>query len=164
MGTKKSIAKFILLILEKSVDGYVRFEDFTNHHYKYHYGIPELKKTSLSQALKRLRERGLIDFVDDQKLAYRLTDNGKQEAVWESIKNDNKKWDGKWRIVIFDVPEKRRVARDLLRENLKKWGFVAWQQSVWVTKKDCLKPLSNFIKSVGISDWVIVLESDKVIR
>lgn len=164
MGTKKSIAKFILLVLEKSVDGYVRFEDFTNHHYKYHYGIPELKKTSLSQALKRLRERGLIDFVDDQKLAYRLTDNGKQKAVWESLKNDNKKWDGKWRIVIFDVPEKRRAARDLLRENLKKWGFVAWQQSVWVTKKDCIKPLGNFIKSVGINDWVIVLESDKVIR
>lgn len=164
MGTKKSIAKFILLVLEKSVDGYVRFEDFTNHHYKYHYGIPELKKTSLSQALKRLRERGLIDFVDDQKLAYRLTDNGKQAAVWESVKNDNKKWDGKWRIVIFDVPEKRRTERDLLRENLKKWGFIAWQQSVWVTKKDCLKPLSNFIKSVGISDWVIVLESDKVVR
>lgn len=164
MRAKKSIGNFILLALEKSVDGYVRFEDFAYHHYRYHYGYPDLKKSSLSQTLKRLREKGLIDFVDDQKLVYKLTDKGKQKAVWESVKNDNKKWDGKWRIVIFDIPEKRRVLRDLLRRNLKNWGFIPWQQSVWAIKKDCIKPLRNFIKSVGIEDWVIVLESENLGR
>lgn len=163
MGTKRSISKFILLALEKAVDGFVRYDDLIHHSHQYAWGSgwdKSLKKSSLSQALKRLRENGLIDFVDDQKLAYRLTDDGKQKAVWESVKNDNKKWDGKWRVVIFDVPEKRRAVRDLLRENLKRWGFAPWQQSVWAIKKDCIKPLRNFIKSVGIEDWVIVLESE----
>lgn len=162
MGTKNSITKLVLLILEKSVDGYCRFEDFTYHHYRYHYGYPEIKKASLAQALKRLREKGLIDFVDNGKLAYRLTDDGKQKAVWESIRMDNEKWDGKWRVVVFDVPEKRRQARNLLRDSLKKWGFIRWQQSVWATKKNCTKPLRKFIEDVGIKDWVIVLESDNV--
>ena len=36
-------------------------EDFAYHHYRYHYGIPELKKASLAQALKRLREKGFIE-------------------------------------------------------------------------------------------------------
>ena len=164
MKTKKSLTNFILLSLEKSIDGYVRFEDFAYHHYRYHYGIPELKKSDLSQVLKRLRERGLIELVSDQKLEYRLTDTGKQKAIWESIMFDDKKWDGRWRLVVFDIPEKRRQARNLLRESLKKWGFIPWQQSVWATKKDCTKPLRNFIKSVGIEDWVIVLESDNVSR
>lgn len=165
MGTQKSLANLILLVLEKAVDGYVRFDDLINNPglYAYHGGWEyPLKKASLAQALKRLRERGLIDFVSDQELTYRLTDDGRQKAIWESIRFDDKKWDGKWRLVVFDIPEKRRQARNLLRDNLKKWGFVAWQKSVWATKQDCVKALRNFIKSVGIKDWVIILESDNV--
>lgn len=164
MNVKRRITDFVLLTLEKSIDGYVRTEDFAYHHYRYHYGIPELKKTSLSQALKRLREGGLIELVSDEKLAYRLTDKGKEKAVLASLKFDNRKWDGKWRLVIFDIPEKRRQARDLLRSKLKQWEFKHFQQSVWGTKKNCTKPLKDFIKSVGIEDWVMVVESDNLGR
>lgn len=44
---KNSLSYFILLSLEKAIDGYVRFEDFTYHHYRYHYGIPDLKQLDL---------------------------------------------------------------------------------------------------------------------
>lgn len=158
MRKKKSLTNLILLILEKTVDGYVDFDDFIHHPL---WERP-FKKSDLSQGLKRLRERGLIDFIDDDKLAYRLTDLGKQKAVWESVMWDTKKWDGKWRVVVFDIPEKRRQARNLLRGSLKRWGFIPWQQSVWATKKNCTKPLREFIKNVGIEDWVIVLESDNI--
>lgn len=152
--------------MEKAVDGYVRLEDFAYHSSKYAYygGGKPLKKANLAQAFKRLRERGLIELVSDKKLEYRLTDSGRQKAVWQNITDNSKKWDGKWRVVIFDIPEKRRKARDILRNNLKNWEFVSWQKSVWATKKDCAKPLRKFIKSVGIEDWVIVLESDNVFR
>ncbi|MBI2338277.1 hypothetical protein HYU95_03785 [Candidatus Daviesbacteria bacterium] len=164
MNVKKRITDFVLLALEKSIDGYVRFEDFTYHHYRYHYGIPDLKKASLSQALKRLREGGLIELVSDEKLAYRLTDKGRDKAILASLKFSEKDWDGKWRLVIFDVPEKRRAVRDLLRSKLKQWDFVILQQSVWGTKKNCTKALRDFIKGVGIEDWVMVVESDNIGR
>lgn len=162
MVNRKSVSNFVLLALEKAVDGYVRFEDFAYHHYRYHYGAPELKKSALSRALKRLRENGLIDFVDDNRLVYRLTDQGRQKAVLAKLLMDDQKWDGKWRILIFDIPEKRRVARDVLRSKLKVWGLTQWQQSVWVTKKNCAKELGSFIKSVGIEDWVKVFEADEI--
>lgn len=162
MINRKSVSNFVLLSLEKTVDGYVRFEDFAYHHYRYHYGIPELKKSALSRALKRLRENGLIDFVDDNRLVYRLTDQGRQKVVLAKLLIDDQKWDGKWRILIFDIPEKRRVARDVLRSKLKAWGFIRWQQSVWVTKKNCAKELGSFIRSVGIEDWVKVFEADEI--
>ncbi len=162
MNVKRRISDFVLLTLEKSIDGYIRFEDFAYHHYRYHYGIPDLKKASLAQALKRLREGGLIELVSDEKLNFRLTDKGKEKAVLASLKFDDKKWDKRWRIVIFDVPEKRRKARDLLRSKLKQWGFIHFQKSVWGTKKNCTKALRDFIKVVGIEEWVMVIESDDI--
>lgn len=162
MKVKKSLTNLILYALEKSVDGYVRFEDFTNHHYRYHYGIPELKKASLAQALKRLRENGFIELISDHEIAFRLTEKGKDKALIASLKFSNEQWDGKWRLVVFDIPEKRRPARDLLRQKLKEWEFTNLQKSVWGSKKNCLKPLRNFIKQVGIEDWVMVFESDDI--
>lgn len=158
MNVKRRITDIALLALEKSIDGYVVFEDFI---YNPLLERP-VKKSALSQALKRLRESGLIELISDEKLAFRLTDKGKEKAVLASLKFDDSKWDGRWRLVIFDVPEKRRQARDLLRSRLKQWGFIHFQQSVWGTKKNCTKALRDFIKSVGIEDWVMVVESDNL--
>lgn len=163
MQTNKSLTSFILLALEKAVDGYIRFEDFAYNPHIYARGYDRsLKKSALSQAFKRLREMGLIDFVDDQQLIYRLTDKGLDKALWTKLILDKEKWDGKWRLVIFDIPEKRRTVREVLRARLKELGFKRWQQSLWVSKKNCTKQLRDFIKRVGIERWVIVVESDNI--
>lgn len=165
MYKKKSLSNLILLVLEKAVDGYVRFDNFINNpgYYVYWNGWDyPLNKSALSNAIRRLRENGLIDFIDDAQLVLRITDKGREKALVAKLLLDDSKWDGKWRIVIFDIPEKRRVARDIFRQKLKSWGFIPWQQSVWVTKKDCAKLLREFIKNIGIKDWVKVIESESV--
>ncbi|MCL5784312.1 MAG: hypothetical protein M1142_03090 [Patescibacteria group bacterium] len=147
MKVKKSLTNLILFALEKSVDGYVRLEDFMYNPGYYAYGSGweyPLKKTSLAQAFKRLREKGLIELVSDEKLLYRLSERGKDKALMAALKMPGEKWDGKWRLIIFDIPEKRRPARDLLRQKLKEWGFVHFQRSVWGSKKNCSKALRNF--------------------
>lgn len=167
MTLRKGLSNWILLALEKTIDGYLRFDDLIHKPGFYAYGggweYP-LKKSSLSKALKILRENGFIEFVDDKKLIYKLTNEGRQEAIWARLRVGNEKWDGRWRLVIFDIPEKRRAARDLLRSKLKQWGFIHWQKSVWACKANCTKPLRDFIKQVGMGDWVMVIESDDVGR
>lgn len=165
MYRKNSLSNFVLLALEKVVDGTVRLDDFIDKpgYYAYSSGWDyPLKKSELARALKRLREKGLVDFIDDEKLVVRLTNKGREKALAAKLAVTQEKWDGKWRIVIFDIPEKRRVVRDLLRSRLKIWGFTPWQQSVWVSKKNCTNELRQFIKSIGIKDWVMVIESDNV--
>ena len=162
MRIRKGLSSFVLLALEKSVDGFIRFEDFGSHTYKYLYGIPQLKKSALAKAIKRLRENGMVDFLDEKELVVRLTDEGRNQVLWTKLKFNEEKWDGKWRLVIWDIPEKRRKARDLLRAKLKELGFKKWQQSVWATKKNCTRPLRGFIKQIGIQDWVKVLECSDV--
>ncbi|MDO8618742.1 MAG: CRISPR-associated endonuclease Cas2 [Candidatus Daviesbacteria bacterium] len=159
---RKTLTNLILLVLEKSVEGYAGFEEFTYHNYRYIYGYPNFKKSDLAKALKRLRERGLVELVSNEELIFKLTDQGKDKALWQKMKESNDKWDGRWRLVIWDVPEKRRPARDLLRQKLKQLGFTQWQKSVWASKINCTALLRKFIKDVGIEDWVIVIESDDI--
>lgn len=158
MGKKKSLTNLVLLALEKSVDGYVAFEDFI---YNPLLERP-VKKSALALALKRLRQNGLVELISDKDLTYRLTDSGKDKALWKKMMWEDEPWDGKWRIVVWDIPEKRRVTRDLLRYKLKQLGFSKLQKSIWITKKNCTKVLQDFINQVGIKDWVKVFESVEV--
>ncbi|MCR4305982.1 MAG: hypothetical protein NUV73_02785 [Candidatus Daviesbacteria bacterium] len=157
---RKILTDLILLVLEKSVDGYANFEDFI---YNPLLERP-IKKPLLAQALKRLREKGFIEFRSDKELVLQLTDSGRDRALWTKMRSGDEKWDGRWRIVVWDIPEKRRQARDLLRFKLKQLGFKQWQQSIWATKINCTKLLRDFIRKIGIEDWVMVIESDNVGR
>lgn len=160
MRTGKSLTNFILLALEKSAEGYLQIEDFLYNPHKYIYGYPRnIKKPLLLQSLKRLREKGFVDFIDEQKLCLKLTDEGINQAMMARIKVVDQEWDEIWRLVVFDIPETKRIARDLLRFKLKEWGFKKIQKSVWATKKDCTDILRRFIEELGITDWVLIIES-----
>ncbi len=158
---KNSIADFILLALEKTVDGYVALEDFA---YNPMLVGRDLKQSALSHALRRLREKGLVEKSDDinmGKIIYKLTEVGRDFLLLDKAE-DQIEWDGKWRIVIFDIPENKRAVRNILRGRLKLWGFKRWQQSVWASKKNITQKLRKLIKELNIEDWVLVIESDNV--
>lgn len=162
MSKKLSLTNAILLGLEKTIDDYVRLEDFANNPGYYAYGYDRsLKKSSLAKAIARLRSRGFIEKdISATETIFKLTEKGKDKAIL--MTENKKKWDGKWRLVLFDIPERKRSIRLLLRKKLKEWGFVQWQKSVWASKKNCTNELRRFIKQAGISKWVLVLESDNV--
>lgn len=158
-----SATDLVLLILEKSVDGLVRLEDFTynSHIYACGYDRP-LKKSALAKALSRLRQKGYIEKEkDEQIIIYKLTEVGKYQArIRQVLKEDV--WDNKWRVVVFDVPENKRRVRNALRSRLKLWEFKQLQKSVWVGKKNVTVILKKFIKEIGIADWVLVFETNSI--
>lgn len=159
---KNSLSYYLLLALEKTVDGMVRANDYAYHSYIYAAGYDRpLKQSALSQAIKRLREKGFIgEEVDEDKVIIKLTDVGREVLGIDYF--DEKEWDGGFTIVIFDIPENKKAIRDLLRRKLKKWRFVKWQKSVWVTKRKVAGKLREYIKELGISHWVVVIESNNV--
>jgi len=65
-----------------------------------------------------------------------LTREGKRKAKKYQIDNlkikKPKKWDKKWRILIFDVQDTHRMKREVLRGKLKELGLYQLQKSVWV--------------------------------
>lgn len=152
----------ILLTLEKSIDGYVRLEDYLYNTWAYTYGYDRpLKKAALAEAFRRLREKGFIEStVNGEEVIYKLSAFGKDFLEFNSFNEKN--WDGKWRIVIFDIPESKSNVRRLLRYRLKEWGFVPWQKSVWATKQDVTEKLKGLIKELKINNWVALIESENV--
>ena len=113
--------------------------------------IQLLGKTSIGKRFKdqtlttlsRLAKEGLIKFEKRGGKRYaRITEKGRKVLALELQKKAlqaqaKKRWDRRYRIVIFDIAEVRRSIRIRLRETMRAAGFVRLQDSVWVYPYDC---------------------------
>ncbi len=102
-------------------------ENDMQRHYKYR----------ANKSLKKLISDGYVqEKIIDGKKRFTLTSRGKLH--YESLKQKKtRRWDGKWRIVSFDVYEKNRGKRGLLRKELQEYGFKMIHQSMWVYPYPC---------------------------
>jgi hypothetical protein len=119
-------------------------------------------------AFYSLRKKGLI--IIDKKgnnISMRLTRKGEAEAGKYQI-NDmyvekQKKWDKKWRVIIFDIPEICRIKRDLFRSKLREMGFRRFQKSVWVYPYPCDKEVKLLREFFGLEkNHLIILTVEKI--
>lgn len=89
----------------------------------------------------RLKRKGLVKFEKVHgKTRMLLTEKGRaaaQRALLGTPLPRGMRWDRKWRMLIFDIPEKRRGLRDKIRSILSGFGFVRLQDSVWIFPYDC---------------------------
>lgn len=114
-----------------------------------------------------LKRRGyLIVEKRGEQIYISLTEQGKKRAGKYQI-NDlrlekPKKWDGLWRIVIFDVPELTRVKREALRGKLKELGFQIFQKSVWVHPYNCQKEIKLLREFFGLKANQLTLIEGKI--
>jgi DNA-binding PadR family transcriptional regulator len=96
----------------------------------------------IAQALLRLERRGLIRVTGEGKRReIHLTEQGEEivDRLYAGayVIPLPARWDGKWRLVMFDVPEKRKKVRDTLRMLLRGAGFIHFQDSAWVQPYPC---------------------------
>ncbi|OGZ67547.1 MAG: hypothetical protein A3C58_02245 [Candidatus Staskawiczbacteria bacterium RIFCSPHIGHO2_02_FULL_34_10] len=97
-----------------------------------------------------------------------LSFKGRVEIIKNIIKDKKKvkKWDGKWRAVIFDVPEPNRHERNFLRRELKWMGFRELQHSIWITPHDIEKELVCLLElwHNDFSGDIRILKIEKIIN
>jgi phenylacetic acid degradation operon negative regulatory protein len=109
------------------------------------------KEWEIKQAIKKLQSMDYIKINDARKKIY-LTEKGLLEFIKFRIHDKKSIWDKKWRVVIFDIPEKERSQRDFLRKQLKWLGFKELQKSVWIFPYDIKKETEEMLE---ICDLVI---------
>ncbi|MBI5045631.1 MAG: hypothetical protein HZC14_01325 [Candidatus Niyogibacteria bacterium] len=96
------------------------------------------QKEIINQSRERLVRQGLLQYTNGK---LRLTTKG--ETVLRRLELSEYRfkkpirWDGRWRVLIFDIPEKRKGLRDRVRDTLVAIGFVHAQDSVWIYPYDC---------------------------
>lgn len=97
---------------------------------------------SIRKALYLLDEKGWI-VVRQLEAGWKihLTKRGQKEILayelGQKYLTKPKKWDKKWRLLIFDIPEKRKYIREKIRSVLRNFGFLRLQDSVWVYPYEC---------------------------
>ncbi len=122
----------------------------------------------LARSMAGLNKNKIVILKKEKgKFVVKLTEKGRKvvrEIQFDNLKIDKpKKWDGKWRIVIFDIPEnKRRRMRDAMRQKLQNIGFYQFQKSVWVYPYPCEKEIQLLCEVFGVSPFVNIITSGEI--
>jgi len=161
----KRISKFLnfnknlanKIILHFAACGEMMIENWLRTPYK---GVSPAQLLGFTERLER------SDFIErvrkNNQEFFILTEKGRSMASLLEFKTISpQKWDGKWRIIIFDVPERYKRRRDFLRNKLQEIGFEQLQKSVWVFPFPIPKALDWLIEEVGLKINVryLVVES-----
>lgn len=115
--------------------------------------------------LANLRRYGFLESKKiSEKTYYQLTIKGKKKVqeLYVRKKIESKKWDKKWRILVFDIPEEKRKFRENLRRTLKELGFYKLQKSVWVCPYDIIEYLYDLVPGFRTGDWFEYIEADYI--
>lgn len=116
-----------------------------------------------SKKIYYLKRMGFIQYGPSQELV--LTKNGVRRLEFnklECIQLVKKTTDGRWRVIIFDIPEKRRSARDLLRSKLNEFECYQLQKSVYVTPYKCEKEIEEISSILNLGKHVHVILASSI--
>ena len=103
----------------------------------------------------------------DNKISIEITEKGKRRLLeydFEHIKLKAKRRDGKWRIIIFDIPEGKKRNRDAFRRKLMQIDCIRLQDSVFISAFPCKDEINFLVHYLEISDFVTAATLDKIER
>jgi len=124
--------------------------------------ISGLLKEGLIEKSETNTETKLNEQNDQKK--YRLTEAGFYSLCLEFpfFRYLRDKWDGKWRIISYEIPESRREIRDRLRREMQGWGLGPWHRSFWLTPHPIINDLKNLVSQKETEKYIQAFESDHV--
>ncbi len=130
----------------------------------------KLRRRYLRDCIREFYNDKLIDFKEISTGIYKivLSEQGKRKVATFNVDNLTIKkpnsWDKKWRVVIFDIPENKKKARNVLRQKLRDMGFYCWQKSVFVYPYNCLNEIEFLVELFQIRPYVRFFEATKVMN
>lgn len=123
--------------------------------------LPTKARYALNRTLKNLRESGMIEsHFSGQNDYARLTSAGRRRAITHRLEAGSSllaHWDGKWRIVLLDLPEARKNERESLRYLLKKAGFVCLKNSAWISPHPFEHLFMNIKRDLGLTTELVIM-------
>lgn len=167
---RKSLTKSILNLLLNGAMSYLEIFDAPwglTHPLIRAYKKSKRLQNSIYTTVYRLKKQNLVTIGQkDGKTIIEITQEGKKKILEYKLEEMQiarpEKWDGKWRIVIFDIPEKQKIAREILRQKLSFLGFYRLQKSVWVFPFDCQNQITFLKEIYEVTPYVIFILADHI--
>jgi DNA-binding transcriptional regulator PaaX len=120
----------------------------------------KIDRKELENTIRQLYKSKIIEACEnkDGTSTFVLSEKGKVRALtykFEEMKiNPLERWDGKWRLVAFDVPEKKKPAREALRRKLRELGFHELQKSMFVFPYECKDEVDFIVEFFDMRPYV----------
>jgi virulence-associated protein VapD len=130
-------------------------------------------KPKFQNAYRNLHHRKLIEIIQEKngKVRVQLTNKGQKrikDFYFENMQIAKpKKWDGKWRVLIFDIPTKPPIynqARNALRNKIKDLGFYQMQKSVWICPYECEDQILFVAEIFQVQKHIEILTVEKLLH
>lgn len=123
----------------------------------------DTRPQSLRRSLMALKRNRLLAMQEKSsgETVFVLSEDGKRRVAKGQLDmlaiSQPKKWDNKWRIVLFDVPERQKTARDALHRTLRDLGFCQIQKSCFVHPYECRNEVDFITEIFMISEHVMYM-------
>jgi len=137
------------------------YADLPMGSYRFSLQNQKPKEVTIRQTISRMEKHG---FIKKENGFYKLSSTGKYlaQCIIKREKIFQKKWDKKYRVVIFDIPEKKKQLRNWLRDELYELKYQKLQKSVFIGKFPLPDDLIKEIKTKKINKHVDYLLADKI--
>ncbi len=120
----------------------------------------KINRQYLSAIIREFKEDRLVDYSEqkDGSIHIVISEKGKKKALGYQVDemqiSQPRLWDGKWRLVMYDVPEKLRHSRDALRKKLRDLQFYELQRSVWIYPFPCEDEITFVVEFFDLRRYV----------
>lgn len=120
------------------------------------------------QVLNQLKKRKYltVENLDDGRVKVKITKNGITKALSYQLDEmeikTQRRWDGKWRIVTFDISNKHSRIRDVFRMRLNQLGLYQFQKSVYVSPYPCFDEVEFLRELYGVSFTVKYILANRI--
>lgn len=131
-------------------------------------GRKNYNRWQVKQVVSRLEKQKYVEteYLQDGKVRVNITQNGLKKALTYELESMRitkpKQWDGKWRVIMFDIPNKHKQVRDIFRMRLSQLGLYKYQESVYVSPFPCSKEIEFLRELYGIAVTVKYLLAEKI--
>lgn len=134
--------------------------------YEYLYGfVPyRYRKHNFEVRVRASLKTGYLEkIIKNGEVFFRLTSSGQEKIIrdFPILALQSKPWDRRWKIVVFDIPEKERKVRNYLRAKLYELGFGMLQESVWISPFDIIEDLREYLENSHLGENVFVFTAGR---
>ncbi len=164
---KLTVKEILFNIFDFSAEVFFLHNSFYHHMTKDYLRGRELDRADYSRKIYYLRKKGYIrSFIKSKQKYIELTKRGKRRIQRLSIDEikikRSKRWDGKLRLVIFDIPKKFKTEREIFRDKLKNLGFILIQKSIYAHPFTCTEEIRTIAERLCIEEYVLLIISDVI--
>lgn len=125
-----------------------------------------MTEQAVRAAISRMLRQGWLEARRlGNRSYYSLTQKGRRhldEAAERIYREEMGRWNGKWCIINYSIPEEQRELRDELRKEITYLGFGMLSNSTWISPNPLQERIKELVDHYGIKNYVDLFTAEYI--